>query len=170
MTANARNAALAIAAALAAVLALPSAVRAQAASFKPAVQWELRADALAGPPAGGQVGFGANVADSYLRVGLDFAGGLAAANGGSVASARADFVTRYLFDPFKEIAYAPYVGGGFTAQWNRRDSRNNWRGDLLIVIGVEGPARGAWRTSVELGLGGGARLGVVLRRARSNGR
>ncbi len=175
MPASARSVALRFIAALALPsalpLALPSALLAQASAFKPALQWELRADALAGPPAGGQLGFGANVAaDSYVRVGIDLAGGLAASGGGAVSTARADFITRYLFDPFKEISWGPYAGGGFSAQWDRRADSNNWRGDLLVVIGVEGPAHSGWRTSIELGLGGGARLGVVLRRARSNGR
>ena len=62
-----RSAALAVAAAL----SLSAAAQAQS-GIKPAVQWELRADALVGPPAGGQIGFGTNIAlDSYLRAGLE---------------------------------------------------------------------------------------------------
>lgn len=135
--------------------------------FKPAMQFEMRADLLAGPPAGAQLGVGANVtAGSYIRVGVDAAFG-ASSRDGAVASGRVDIATRYLLDPFREFRLGPYVGGGFTAQWDRRA---NWRGDLLLLIGVEGPVHAGWRTAVELGLGGGARLGVVLRRARSNGR
>jgi len=76
-------------------------------------------------------------------------------------------VARYLLDPFREFRWGPYAGAGFSAQWNRGA---DWRGDLLLLVGVEGPAHEGWRTAVELGRGGGARLGVVLRRARSNGR
>jgi hypothetical protein len=148
--------------------ATPGRARAQADSFKPPVQFEMRADLLAGPPAGAQAGVGANVtAGTYIRIGADVAAGASSRDGGGVASGRVDLVSRYLLDPFRESRLGPYVGGGFTAQWDRRA---NWRGDLLLLIGVEGPVHAGWRTAVELGLGGGARLGVVLRRARSNGR
>ena len=151
-----------------AIAAMPARALAQSDSFKPAVQFEMRADLLAGPPAGAQVGAGANVtAGSYIRIGADAALGASSRDGGAVASGRVDLVSRYLLDPFRQFRLGPYVGGGFTAQWDRRA---NWRGDLLVLIGVEGPVHAGWRTAVELGLGGGARLGVVLRRARSNGR
>jgi hypothetical protein len=151
-----------------AIVATPGCARAQADLFKPPVQFEMRADLLAGPPAGAQLGAGANVtAGSYIRIGADAALGASSRDGGAVASGRVDLVSRYLLDPFREFRLGPYVGGGFTAQWDRCA---NWRGDLLVIIGVEGPVHAGWRTAVELGLGGGARLGVVLRRARSNGR
>jgi hypothetical protein len=146
----------------------PISARAQEIAFKPPVQLETRVDLLGGPPAGAQLGVGANVAAGYyLRVGADVAAGAALRDGGGVASGRVDIVTRYLLDPFHELRWGPYAGGGFTALWDRRAS---WRGDLLLLVGIEGPAHAGWRTSVELGLGGGARLGVVLRRARLNGR
>jgi hypothetical protein len=150
-----------------AIAAMPARALAQD-GFKPPVQFEMRADLLGGPPAGAQLGAGANVTmGSYIRLGADAALGASSRDGGAVASGRVDFVSRYLLDPFREFRLGPYVGGGFTAQWDRRA---NWRGDLLVIVGVEGPVHAGWRTSVELGLGGGARLGVVLRRARSNGR
>jgi hypothetical protein len=154
--------------AMLAVAATPCGAGAQSEPFKPAVQFEARVDALAGPPAGAQAGIGANIpAGYYLRIGADIAAGAASRSGAAIASARADVAARFLLDPFREFRWGPYVGGGFTAQW---DQRANWRGDLLLLLGFEGPAHAGWRTSVELGLGGGARLGVVLRRARSNGR
>jgi hypothetical protein len=149
-------------------LAAPAPALAQLDAFKTAVQFEARLDALGGPPAGAQAGVGLNVAAGYyLRIGADAAAGASSRDGATVASGRVDLVTRFLLDPFHEFRWGPYVGGGVTAQWDRRA---NWRGDLLLLVGVEGPARAGWRTAVEFGLGGGARLGVVLRRARSNGR
>ena len=146
----------------------PAVLRAQLEGLKPPVQFEMRADVLGGPPAGGQVGVGANVpAGYYLRLGVDAAAGASERDGAAFTSGRVDFVARYLLDPFREFRWGPYIGGGFTAQWDRRATR---RGDLLLLVGVEGPAHAGWRTAFELGLGGGARLGVVLRRARSNGR
>jgi hypothetical protein len=148
--------------------AAPSLVCAQAGTFKTAVQFEARVDALAGPPAGGQLGIGANVAAGYyVRIGLDAAAGASSRDGAAVLSGRVDLASRFLLDPFKEFAWAPYAGGGITAQWDRRGER---RADLLLLVGLEGPVRAGWRTAFELGLGGGARLGVVLRRARSNSR
>ena len=91
-------------------------------------------------------------------------------HGAAVFSGRVDLATRFLLDPFHEFSWGPYAGAGFSAQFLRWDRRTNWRGDLLVLIGIEGPAHAGWRTAVELGLGGGARLGVVLRRARSNSR
>jgi hypothetical protein len=37
---------------------------------------------------------------------------------------------------------------------------------LLVFLGVDGPVHGGTSTSLEVGLGGGARLGVILRQAR----
>ena len=163
-----RRASVRLAALALTLIVAPAALLAQTVEFKPPVQFEMRADLLAGPPPGAQVGLGANVAAGYyLRIEVDAAAGASLRDGSAFASGRVDVVTRYLLDPFREIKWAPYVGGGFTAQWDRRAPR---RGDLLLLACVEGPVHGGWLTSVELGLGGGARLGVVLRRARSNGR
>jgi hypothetical protein len=153
---------------LALLVAVPGLLGAQVAALKPPVQFELRADLLGGPPAGMQAGLGANVAAGYyVRLGVDAAAGGSMHDGDAVASGRVDVTARYLLDPFREFKWGPYFGGGFTAQWDRRAVR---RGDLLLLAGLEGPARAGWRTAFEVGLGGGARLGVVLRRARSNGR
>ena len=152
------------------VLALtaPSMLRAQLDPLRPPLQVEMRADLLGGPPAGAQLGAGINVpAGYYVRLGLDAGGGPAVRDGAAFASGRVDLTARYLLDPFGEARWGPYVGGGITAQWDRRATR---RADLLLLAGLEGPAHGGWRTAFEVGLGGGARLGVVLRRARSNGR
>jgi hypothetical protein len=150
------------------LVAVPALLCAQPVALKPPVQLELRADLLGGPPAGMQAGLGANVpAGYYVRLGMDAAAGASMHDGRAIASGRADVVARYLLDPFREFKWGPYIGGGFTAQWDRRAVR---RGDLLLLAGIEGPAHAGWRTAVEVGLGGGARLGVVLRRARSNGR
>jgi hypothetical protein len=148
--------------------AAPAALRAQLNPLKPPVQFAMRADLLGGPPAGAQLGVGANVlAGDYVRIGVDVAGGAAMRDGATFASGRADVVARYLLDPFGEFRWGPYVGGGVTGYWDRQATR---RADLLVVVGIEGPVRSGWRTAFELGIGGGARLGVVLRRARSNGR
>jgi hypothetical protein len=146
----------------------PAAALAQGENFKPPVQFEARVDALGGPPAGAQAGIGANVAIGYyIRLGVDASAGASSRGSAAVASGRVDVVSRYLLDPFHEFRWGPYAGGGFSAKWDRFGER---RGFVLLVVGVEGPVHAGWRTAVEAGLGGGARLGVVFRRARSNGR
>jgi hypothetical protein len=158
-------------AALAAVLmsaaaALPLA--AQSLQIKPFAQLEARSDAIFGSPSALQVGVGANIpVDPYVRVGTTVAGGTSWQDGRSGTSARADLTARYLLDPYAETRWGVYGGAGLSVRWDR-DAR--WRPYLLLVGGVEGPARGGWRTSFEVGVGGGARVGVVLRRARQNWR
>jgi hypothetical protein len=150
------------------MVAWPADAPAQAAPFKPAVQFEARLDVLGGPPAAAQAGAGLNVAAGYYtRIGVDAAAGASARDGGVVASGRVDLAARYLLDPFHEFRWGPYAGGGVTVL---RTGAAGWRGGLLLLVGMEGPVHAGWRTAFELGLGEGARLGLVLRRARSNGR
>ena len=145
----------------------PRWLAAQEFTFSPQVQAEWRTDVLSGPPAALQFGAGLNLpAGYYVRVGLTAAGGVAWRAGATVGSARVDLTTRYLLDPFGELRWSFYGGAGVSARIDESHARTF----LLVVGGVEGPALHGWRTSIEAGLGGGARLGIVLRRARKNGR
>ena len=147
---------------------LPAAAGAQELTVRPRLQAEWRADVLAGPPAGIEFGAGVNVPlGYYLRLSVDAAAGMARRGNGAVGSGRAELAGRYLLDPFSEFPWGVYAGGGLTARWF---DDSGWRANLLVVLGLEGPASHGWRTAVELGAGGGLRLGVVLRRARQNGR
>ncbi len=149
------------------MLSAPCLLAAQDFTFLPRVQAELRTDVLSGPPFALQFGAGLNIpAGYYVRVGLTAAGGVAWRASASVGSARVDLTARYLLDPFGELRWGVYGGAGVSARIEER----NVRTFLLVVGGVEGPASHGWRTSFEAGLGGGARLGIVLRRARKNGR
>jgi hypothetical protein len=80
---------------------------------------------------------------------------------GSRVSARVDVFGRLLVDPLKEWRWGPYVGGGASV---RSDYGHRPRGYLLALLGVEGPWMGGWIPAIELGLGGGTRIGVVLQR------
>lgn len=82
-------------------------------------------------------------------------------------TAHVDIVSRYLLDPFRETRWGLYGGAGATVRWTPRERAHPY---LLLVAGVEGPERGRWRPAVEFALGGGARLGIVLRRARDGAR
>lgn len=101
---------------------------------------------------------------TYVRSGI--VGGAGVAAGG--LSARTDFVAAFQLDPFRQSRWAPYAGGGISFRHDSRSRISN-RSFLLAYIGVEGARRGKFAQAFELGLGGGVRAGVILRRAR-NGR
>ena len=150
------------------VLLVPARAVAQDYDFRPRLQWDVRADGLLASTAAAQFGAGANIpAGYYGRLGLSASAGPAWIGDRTVTSARVDFTARFLLDPFAEIRWGLYAGAGLSSRW---DSSARWREYLLVIAGVEGPPVGAWRTAIEAGLGGGVRLGVVLRRTRRNGR
>ena len=79
---------------------------------------------------------------------------------------RTDFVSRFSLDPFRQSRWAPYAGGGISGRY-RSELDGGSRAYLLIFLGVEGPLplgeMAGWVPAFELGLGGGARVGIVLR-------
>lgn len=130
-------------------------------------QWELRADALLMPQPGAQAGAGVNVrAGHYIRLGVAYVAGAVRGPAGdrdARFSQRADATARFLLDPFAEKRRSLYGGAGLTA---RQEGDGAWKAGLLIVVGMEGAARGRPIPSFEIGLGGGVRAGVVLRGRR----
>ena len=125
---------------------------------------EARLDGFAANPAAIQAGAGLMfVTGTYLRSGI--AAGIGASQHGF--SGRVDFVNRFHLDPFGEHRWAPYGGGGLTT---RLDANRKTRFYLLVLAGLDGPARNGIITSVEAGLGGGGRVGVIIRRAPAKGR
>ena len=146
----------------------PAAAGAQAFELKPRLQTGWRADAILGSPAAIEIAAGANVpVGYYVRMGFDAAVGVARRNDRAVPAGRVDVAARYLLDPFREFRWGPYAGGGLTAGWV---DGAGWRAHLLVLVGIEGPESHGWRSAVEVGAGGGVRLGAVFRRARHNGR
>ena len=131
-------------------------------------QWEVRADAALSPQAGALAGVGANIrAGWYARVGLGLAAGAVRRGDGWAAEQRLDATARFLFDPFAERRRGFYAGAGLGVA-HRGDGRTD--GLLLGVVGFEGAVAGRAVPSVELVLGGGARLGLVWRERRRQGR
>jgi hypothetical protein len=95
----------------------------------------------------------------YVRSGI-----VAAAGGsGDGVSGRVDGFARFHFDPFRESRWAPYGGGGISGRFDKGDGA---RAFLLLLLGFDGPIHGGMTSAVELGLGGGARVGVIIRQAR----
>ena len=140
-------------------LAIGIALVAASGSLAAAQTPELRADAIFGDPAVAHAGAGVTFAlGTYLRSGL--VGGLGASRDG--ISGRVDLVNRFHLDPFRESRWGPYAGGGLSVRFD--DNVRN-RTYLLLLLGVDGPAKRGLTTSFEAGFGGGARIGLAIRRA-----
>ncbi len=158
---------LALTPALAVALAPRTVPAQQRAATAP--QLEGRLDAVLSPLGGAVAGIGVNVrAGWYARVGLAVSAGAVNGSSGLRSIQRVDGTARFLFDPFAEGRRAFYAGAGLGAQ-HSSDS-GDVQGFLLGVVGVEGRAAGRIVPSFELTVGGGARLGVVLRSRRARGR
>ena len=125
---------------------------------------EGRADAIIASFIAVHLGIGVTApVGTYLRSGL--VAGVGASDEG--ISGRIDFLNRFHLDPFRESRWAPYAGGGVSMRFddNRRD-----RLYLLLLVGVDGPVSRGLATSFEAGLGGGGRIGVIIRRGRAGRR
>lgn len=153
---------LGLALALALALALPAAAAAQI-NQQP-LQTEARLDAIIARTAGVEAGLGLSVpAGIYMRSGL--VAGIGAGRHG--LEGRTDLISRFSLDPFRQSNWAPYGGAGISGRYRSKLDGGS-RAYLLVFLGVEGPLP-LGRTSgivpaFEVGLGGGARVAVVLRR------
>lgn len=128
----------------------------------PPVYAEYRADAIAGRGTAAQGGGGVSVPlGIYVRLAVDASAGATWRDGTTRASGRVDAIGRFLLDPFREVPVALSLGGGVSVPYADGDSRV--RPYLTLVVDLEGRARGPISPAVQLGLGGGARVGVVLR-------
>jgi hypothetical protein len=129
-----------------------------------AIQSEVRVDGIFARSSGVEAGYGISIpAGIYVRTGL--AGGVGAGRHG--VESRADFISRFSLDPFRQSRWAPYAGAGLSGRF-RASADGGARAYLLVLLGVEGPLPdrqlAGWVPAVELGLGGGARVGLILRR------
>lgn len=151
--------------ALVLMLAAPAAALSQAPQQP--LQIEGRLDAIIAHTAGVEAGLGVSVPSGiYVRSGL--VAGIGAGRHG--LEGRTDFFSRFSLDPFRQSRWAPYGGAGVSGRYRSKLDGGS-HAYLLVVIGVEGPLP-VGRTSgivpaFEVGLGGGARFGVILRRGVS---
>jgi hypothetical protein len=151
-----------------ATLATPIVVSSQErAVTRPRPRPELRVDYLGRNPDAVHAGLGFNIpVGTYLRVGLVGAGGRSWDDGRSGGSARVDAIARFSFDPFRERRWGLSAGGGLSIRYdNLSPSADPWRALVAIVLDLEGPAKGSFTPALQIGLGGGARFGVLLRGA-----
>ncbi len=151
-----------------AVVALSSGarnVRAQQRNQQPAqrLQPEVRADYIGSRAAAAHLGFGLNVpATAYVRLGIVAALGQAWSGGDATIAGRVDGLVRFVVDPLRESRWAPYAAGGIGGIY---DGSEKWRGVLVGALGAEGPVAGHVVPAIEVGFGGGVRVGVAFRRA-----
>ena len=134
------------------------------------IQSEVRVDGFFARSSGVEAAYGISIpAGIYLRSGL--VGGVGAGRHG--VESRADFISRFSLDPFRQGRWAPYAGAGLSGRF-RASADGGSKAFLLLYLGLEGPLPygklSGWVPAVELGLGGGARLGVILRKGISGRR
>jgi hypothetical protein len=125
---------------------------------------EGRIDGIVAGPAAVHAGLGVTTPlGTYVRAGI--VGAVGASNDG--LSGRLDAIARFHLDPFRQHKWAVYAGGGLTARF---DEDRTTRYYLLILAGVDGPVSHGVSTSFEAGLGGGGRIGVIIRQAKAERR
>jgi hypothetical protein len=149
-------------------LATPCAALSQ--SPQQPLQVEGRVDAIVAHTTGIEAGLGLSVPSGiYMRLGA--VAGVGAGRHG--AEGRTDLIARFSLDPFRQSRWAPYGGAGISGRY-RNELDGGSRANLLVFLGVEGPlplgASSGIVPAVEVGLGGGARIGVILRRGTTSRR
>ena len=127
-------------------------------------QSEGRLDAIFARSSGVEAAYGFSVSTGiYVRSGL--VAGIGAGRHG--AEGRTDLISRFSLDPFRQSRWAPYGGAGLSGRYRSKLDGGS-RAYLLVFLGLEGPLplgeTAGWVPAVEVGLGGGARVGLILRR------
>ena len=136
----------------------------QAQAVQQRIQSEVRLDGIFSRSAGVEAAYGFTVpVGIYVRSGFVAGVGL----GRHGAEGRTDFISRFSFDPFRQTRWAPYAGAGLSGRY-RSELDGGARAYLMVFLGVEGPLPlgelSGWVPALEVGLGGGARIGLILRR------
>ena len=128
---------------------------------------EVRLDVLSARVDAAHLGGGlAFPVGTYARIAGLLGAGIARAPGEAESadesgpSARADLLVRFHLDPVRQSRWGPYAAGGLSV---RSDFEECCRGSLALMLGLESRATTGLAWAFELGLGGGLRLGVVLR-------
>ena len=138
----------------------PLVLEAQAAESP--VRGELRVDVITARATALQGGLGIGIRTGYnVRLHIAGAGGVAWKDGVRESSARGDLTLRLLLDPYAETRAGFSIGGGLSVLY---DGFEKTRPVGVVVLGLEGPPRSAVVWSLEGALGGGLRVGLVMRR------
>ena len=133
-------------------------------------QPEFRLDAISASAMTYHVGFGVSTPmGNYVRLGFVGGGGVSIGHGGGFVtgldmepSGRVDLIGRFLLDPFRQSRLGPYAGAGVS--WLSASGSTD-QTYVVIVLGLEGNPGPRFVPAFELGLGGGARVGLIMRRS-----
>ena len=144
--------------------ALTGAAVLSAQSTEQRVQTEWRLDGIFARTAGGEAGLGVSFpVGIYVRNGLVAGVGV----GEHGVEGRTDLLSRFSLDPFRQSRWSLYGGGGISGRY-RADKDGGSHAYLMLFLGLEGPLplgrTSGWVPAFEAGLGGGARIGVIIRR------
>lgn len=138
-----------------AVLLLLVLVPAAAGAQRP--QPEARVDVIGPGPYALHAGAGLVLPlGTYVRISAGGAYGVRPVSAAGRSEWRGDLLARATLDPFRQQRWALSIGGGITV---RR------RAYLVGMVDLEGPAMRDVLPAFQVGVGGGLRAGVVLRRA-----
>lgn len=109
-----------------------------------------------------QLGGGVQIpAGYYARVGVIGALGAPISSGGGGVGGRLDVIGRFLFDPFREHAWGISAGAGISIRAAQHDRLRPY---LATVLDLEGRRSGGGMSpAIQIGLGGGVRVGAALR-------
>jgi hypothetical protein len=121
------------------------------------LQPEVRADVLGPAPYRWQGGAGLTAALGYYARVTVLGGYTPEADARYLGGHwRGDVIARVLLDPFRQQRWGVSIGGGLSVRHYTY---------LAAVLDVEGPPLGGVLPAVQMGVGGGVREGIVLRRA-----
>ena len=128
---------------------------------------ELRADAIDPRSTRNgtlQAGAGVNIPlGIYVRLEVDGAGGVTRRDEVDYHSGRSDVLARFLLDPFAESPWGLSIGGGMSVLF--ADGART-HGYLVVIADLEAPRVGGIVPGLQVGLGGGLRVGLVARAYR----
>jgi hypothetical protein len=139
---------------------LSSAAGAQQVPTRPYV--EYRADAIIARGTAAQVGGGVVMPlGVYVRLNVDAAAGATWRYGETFGSGRMDVIARFLLDPFRESRFGFSMGAGASVPVGSAEPSQPPY--LTGVLDLEWPRRRGITPALQVGLGGGTRMGIVLR-------
>jgi hypothetical protein len=122
------------------------------------LQPEVRFDGLGPRPYSAEPGVGViYAAGYYARVSLGAGYALPLETTLNGIRWRADFLVRGTFDPFRQQRYGLSLGAGLSYRRSRTY--------LAVVMDLEGPEVRGLLPALQVGVSGGPRAGLVLRRA-----
>jgi hypothetical protein len=73
---------------------------------------------------------------------------------------RSDVIVRFVLDPFRQTPLGLSVGGGISVPYEKNTVSRPY---LTAVVDVEGQGHGRLTPALQIGLGGGTRVGLAFR-------